>query len=115
VVWSRTWKEYVAPAQDFRVRVRKEEAAPLTAYDELSRYDIRVLTEIHVEYGKYPTWQLVRVLHGQLPEWTYPRGSSRVIDPADILRACGWSPAAIERATQESQSDLLLEQLGTIV
>ena len=104
----RVWRQYISSRQGYEVAVQPGQPIPqsLAAYDELSRYDIRILTETHLKYGQYPKWQLVKLLHRELPEWKNPRGSSTPIDPAEILRAAGKSNAEIQRIAREAESSL---------
>jgi uncharacterized phage-associated protein len=102
------WREYISPPDGYEVAVRSDRPPPqsLVAYDELSRYDIRVLTEMHLRYGRYSKWDLVKVLHNELPEWKNPSGSSTRIDPADILTAAGKTQGEIQRIAREAESSL---------
>lgn len=78
----------------------KDPAAPT---DELSRYELRLLADVHEKFGAIDRWDLVKMLHTILPEWTDPDGSAIRIDPADILRAESRSEDEIERVRQDAQ------------
>jgi len=102
------WREYISPPDGYEVAVRSDRPPPqsLTAYDELSRYDIRVLTDTHLKYARCSKWDLVEILHRELPEWKRPHGSSTRIDPAEILKAAGKTQAEIQRIAKDAEASI---------
>jgi uncharacterized phage-associated protein len=104
-----TWHEYISTPEKYAVRLNKN--TPNEAdYDELSPHNIGVLRQIFAAFGKMTPWALVRYTH-TLPEWINPRGSSRAIDPATILRESGKSDTEIERVAQRAEANAFLELL----
>lgn len=91
------WTEYISePVHNLEVSLRK----PEPEVDELSRYELSVLTDIYTEFGQKTFGALVDYTH-DLPEWEDPRGSSVPIDPAAILREAGWDEDEIQAVAQE--------------
>jgi uncharacterized phage-associated protein len=80
-IMRTAWSQYVGPAVDKSVQL----VQPPPDAGALSRYEIRVLGEVHAEHGHRTQWELERLTH-DLPEWRNPHGSSKLIDPADILK-----------------------------
>lgn len=78
------WAQYVGRGKGFRVFLRTQ--YPET--DELSPYEIRLLTDTHLLYGHYRFSDFRELTHG-FPEWHDPGPSSAPIDPGDILRDAG--------------------------
>ncbi len=77
------WADCISPpfAYEVHLEVDKPEV------DELSRYEMRVLGEIHARFGGMDRWALVDWLHENIPEWKDPDGSVLPIRFADVLRA----------------------------
>jgi len=99
------WPEYVKRGAGRRVLLCGER--PET--DELSLYEIRVLTEIHSEYGGY-SFSAFRELTHDLPEWRDPGASSSLIEPEEILRSSGKSESEIERLVADADAHWLMAQ-----
>ena len=78
------------------------------SFDELSRYEMRVLDAIDEQFGQMNIWKLRDYTH-TLPEWRDPRGSSLRIDPAEILRAADKSEKEIERISREAEELWLID------
>jgi uncharacterized phage-associated protein len=95
---GEAWREYISAPASWRVRGQKDEPEA----DELSDYEISILDKIDDEYGSLPRFTLSAITH-ELPEWENPHGSSRVIDPADILRHVGKSPQEIAEVADEAE------------
>ncbi len=91
------WFEYVSEPEGYDVHVVKQGET-----DELSRYECRVLESIDEKFGRLDRFVL-RDLSHELPEWQDPHGSSRPIDPAEILRAADHAAAEIERIAAEAE------------
>ena len=95
---GEVWREYLSEPSNFKVTAQKRD--PET--DELSDYEIAVLDEIDAEFGAMDRFALSKSTH-ELPEWTDPRGSSKPIDPADILEHAGKSRDAIAEIADEAE------------
>ena len=100
------WFEYISEPQGYDVALRKPE--PETG--ELSRYELRVLKEIHDVFGNTNKWDLVKYCH-TLPEWHDPRGSALQIEPAEILRAADRAEEEISRISGEAEELWFFESL----
>jgi uncharacterized phage-associated protein len=92
------WFEYVSEKNGYDICLTTENPER----DELSRYELGVLARIDEKYGHLNRWA-VRDLSHQLPEWKDPQGSSKPIDPADILRAMGKPEKEIERIAADAE------------
>lgn len=101
------WFEYVSDPQGYEVVLRK--AHPEVG--ELSRYEIRVLKETHQAFGGIGKWDLVKYCHKMLPEWRDPKGSSLLIEPADILRSEDRGEDEIRRVAGEAEELWFFENL----
>ncbi len=95
---TKDWYEYVTEADNYNVSLAKEN--PET--DELSKYELKVLEKIFTEHGHKSRHDLITLTH-DLPEWRYPGGSSRVINPEEILKAEGVSQETIDRMSEEAE------------
>lgn len=108
--WGKTeddpWYEYISERTNHEVSL----ANPKLEFDELSEYEIEVLTSIHDDYGKLTQWEL-RALTHRLPEWQDPNGSSLPIDPITILRTEGKSDVEIKALAHMAEEVLFLEEL----
>jgi uncharacterized phage-associated protein len=65
---------------------------------------------VFARYGHMTRWQLRDFTH-TLPEWHDPQGSSRPIDPADILRHAGYSEAEIRDVAAELEESALADAI----
>jgi len=70
----------------------------------------QLIDEIFARYGHMTRWQLRDFSH-TLPEWQDPQGSSRRIDPADILRSAGYSDEAIDDIAAELEESVLADSI----
>lgn len=100
------WYEYMSETTNYEVSL----VCTIPELDELSEYEIDILTNIHDEYGKLDQWEL-RALTHRLPEWQDPLGSSLPIDPVSILRFEGKSDAEIQALAHIAEEVLFLEEL----
>ncbi|MGH7906701.1 MAG: Panacea domain-containing protein [Candidatus Binataceae bacterium] len=100
------WFEYVSEKDGYDVCLAK----PDPERDELSDYELDVLAGVDEEFGHLSRWEVRDISH-TLPEWKNPQGSSRSIDPAEILRAAGKSEEQIGRAAAEAEELCLFETL----
>jgi uncharacterized phage-associated protein len=104
------WYEYITEPDGYDVAL----AGRPTEIDELSEYEIGILHEMHGTYGRIDKWDLVGILHGKLPEWRDPGGSSFEIDPAEILKAEGKSPDEIEKISADAAEISMIDNLPRI-
>jgi uncharacterized phage-associated protein len=78
--------------------------------DQLSPAEEQLIDEVFARYGHMTRWQLRDFTH-TLPEWHDPQGSSRPIDPADILRHAGYSEAEIRDVAAELEESALADAI----
>lgn len=100
------WDRYIAPKRDHEVSLRGGECPR----DQLSAAELALIDEIFEEYGHKSRWELRDFTH-TLPEWQDPRGSSRRIDPADILRCEGFSEEEIRGVASDLEESALADTL----
>lgn len=101
------WSEYISDPSGFEVTLKVAE----THTDELSRYELRLLEEMHRQFGHMDKWELVNMLHRLLPEWRDPGNSSAAISPEDILLAAGKSPEEIAQAQRNANELCFFDSL----
>jgi len=104
---ARAWLEYISEPSSYDVRLR----APEPDDSELSDYEIRILGEVHQQYGAIDRFELCEMTH-TLPEWFDPERSSREIRPEDILRAEGWSEPDIREAVEQSEDLFSIDRVA---
>jgi Protein of unknown function (DUF4065) len=102
------WADYISPplAYEVQLKVGGPEA------DELSRYELRVLGEVHARFGGMDRWALVDWLHENIPEWQDPDGSVLPIRFADVLRAHDISEQDIQKIRREAEFLWAIGSLG---
>ncbi|MCA1791519.1 MAG: SocA family protein [Thioalkalivibrio sp.] len=100
------WHTVVAGKQNNEVRLVSD-AVP---NDHLSEAEEQLIDEIFARFGYMTRWQLRDYTH-TLPEWRDPDGSSRPIDPADILRTAGFSEDDIRAVASELEEARLADSL----
>lgn len=67
----------------------------------LSETDLECLDAVWAEFGHWDKFKLRDYTHSQAcPEWEDPRGSSRPIPPARLLKALGYKPEQVEALTK---------------
>jgi len=103
---GQTWREYVSEPARWKVKGQKSEPEA----GELSEYEIGILDGIDAEFGSMDRFALSRLLH-DLPEWEDPHGSSRPIDPAEILRHAGKSPEEIAEIADRADQLAFMRKL----
>ena len=103
------WFEYISEPTNYDVAVINEFRTE--DFDELSAKEIAILDDICARYGGVGKWALVDYTH-QLPEWHDPHGSSFTIDPADILRAEGFSADQIRHIARRAEDSFMTRKLG---
>jgi uncharacterized phage-associated protein len=86
---------------------------PTPDFDELSEYEMQVLTEVDEQLGRLNQWELADLTH-TLPEWRDPEGSSIPIDPADILKAEGLSSEQIRDVVLSAEELFILRNIGAL-
>jgi len=101
------WFDYVSPPTDYTVRLMAEPEV-----DELSEYELGLLTKIDEQFGHLSQWQLRDYTH-TLPEWEDPHGSSLQIEPADILRLEAFSPDDVRRIHEEAEAGWLIGRIAS--
>jgi len=89
---SPIWSRYITSVKEKQATLSTDKPE----IGELSSYDIRLLAETYSTYGDY-TFQQLKVLTHEFPEWKNPGKSSTVIPPEEILRAEGKSADEVER------------------
>ena len=94
------WHDYVTPPTNYKVEATGSEEID-EADDELSDYDKVVLDTIFDEFGGRTWGDLIDYTH-TLPEWVDPKGSSRDIDPRDILESAGLDEEEISWAEHDA-------------
>jgi uncharacterized phage-associated protein len=92
------WFDYITEPSNYDVSLEID----IPASDELSRYELDLLKQVHDRFGSMDKWALRDLTH-TLPEWVDPRGSSVPIDPESILRAAGKSPEQIEKMSADAE------------
>jgi uncharacterized phage-associated protein len=105
------WFEYISIPENYSVSLKK--ANP--EVDELSDYELQVLDNVYDRFGKMNRWDLVKLLHDALPEWTDPQGSSFRIAPEKILEAAHRTPEEISRIARRAHELEVFDRLGRSV
>jgi uncharacterized phage-associated protein len=101
------WTEHVGPPEGKDKEVRLRQPAP--TFGKLSRYEIRILSEIYDEHGWRSQWELGDLTHA-LPEYRDPQGSSTPIDPGDILKHQLKSDEKVARRVKLAESFYEIEK-----
>ena len=91
------WAAHISSPTAYNVEL----IAP-TGSDQLSRAEERLIDEIYEKYGHLDKWVLSKKSH-QLPEWTFPDGSSIPIEIEDILLNTG--------AANEDEADAIAREI----
>lgn len=100
------WHTVIAPKRNNEVQLVSESVPN----DHLSPAEEALIDEIFTQYGHMTRWQLRDFTH-TLPEWQDPQGSSRRIDPAEILRVAGYSEDEIQQVASEMEESALADAL----
>lgn len=109
------WNQYIKPRSSYR-RILVERPLPtsdaeaVACYDELSADDRAILGEIGARYGHLSFEELRAVAH-DLPEYEPVGRSSKPIDPATILRCEQWAEQDIEAVRSEAAADQAFRSL----
>ena len=99
-----TWNQIISAPHEYDVKLLDD--CPTS---ELSEAEIKVTREIDAQYGGLDKWELVKVLHDELPEWENPGDSALPIDYRDVLVAGGKKNPDIEEIESELHGIALLE------
>lgn len=100
------WHEHIAPKANHEVRLTGR-AIP---NEHLSPAEEALIDEVFAKYGRMNRWELRDFTH-TLPEWEDPKGSSRLIDPADILRNSGYSDEQIRDIENDLEETRLADAI----
>ncbi len=100
------WHEHIAPKENHEVRLTGR-AIP---NEHLSPAEEALIDEVFAKYGRMNRWELRDFTH-TLPEWEDPKGSSRLIDPADILRNSGYSDEQIRDIENDLEETRLADAI----
>lgn len=71
--------------------------------DHISPYDEQTLRRVFETHRGDRDWEVVDATH-ELPEWSDPDGSSRPIEPAEILRHAGFDEEAVRLCVEEANA-----------
>ena len=97
------WDKWVSDRAENTVALRDESMIRTPEEDllALSETDLECLGEIWSKFGHWDRWDLVNYTHSPAcPEWEDPKGSSRPIPPARLLKAVGYKPEQVEVLTK---------------
>lgn len=82
------WNRHITPPADYKVKLTK--CSHKEVINSLSEYEIELAKTIFEQYGDMDRWELVKLLHKILPEWSDPgEGNRSPINLQDILSSCG--------------------------
>lgn len=101
------WNALISPPQNYEVALAQGE--PKT--DRLSRYEIRILTELAERFQHWDQWEIAKYTH-DLPEYIDPNGSSITVDPRTILFAEGIGDDEVHRVAQDAEERWKMGQLA---
>ncbi|HUT85837.1 MAG TPA: Panacea domain-containing protein, partial [Elusimicrobiales bacterium] len=94
------WSKYISnPMGNKEVRLKKK-----PSFDELSNAEISIIKDIFRKYGHMKRWELVDLLHKNLPEWKDTKNSSIPIHYKDILKTSKKSKKEIEHIISDIES-----------
>ena len=91
------WFEHISEPSDHEVTLLSA-----AGDDELSEYELDLLSTIDKRFGGMNKWALRDYTH-TLPEWEDPKGSSLPIEPADLLRKADVPPETIRQIGEEAE------------
>lgn len=84
-VRQEDWLEFISPRSGTRLRLSQE--VTVDDLDELSRGDLRVLSDVWEEFNDIDRFDLADWTHKFCPEWRDPNKSSIPIELATIFKA----------------------------
>jgi uncharacterized phage-associated protein len=109
------WHDCITAPSDHQVSLKQSK--PLD-FDQLSKYETRIISQLHEKYGSIDRFDLARMTHTLCPEWKDPGESSVPIRLEDILRGDGLAEHEIEEWKQEAQAvetlELVQEAIDTV-
>lgn len=97
------WETWVSDRADNSVALRDESMirSPEEDLMALSDTDLECLSSVWAEFGHWDKYKLRDYTHSAAcPEWEDPKGSSRPIPPARLLKAVGYAPEQVEVLTK---------------
>ncbi|PTP23813.1 hypothetical protein CWO07_22725 [Vibrio splendidus] len=103
------WQSFIKDEANYEVSL--SEAISEDDIDELSRAEMKILDDIHSEFGQMGGFDLVGYTHDHCAEWNDPNGSSFPISPESILRAVGKSETQIEKLVLKYQESRQLQSI----
>jgi uncharacterized phage-associated protein len=106
---DRPWSKCISDRTGYDVRLISE-----PTFEELSEYEMELLTEIHARFGSMTQFQLRDLTH-TLPEWHDPDGSSLAIDPIEILKSAGLSDEAVREVVLDAEELYFLRQSPSMI
>jgi len=101
-----SWSRYISDRDGYNLSLTIEDPSN----EELSDYEVRILTQIHDQYGHLTPFQLRDLTHN-LPEWKDPMGGSLPIDPVTVLESAGKSREEILENLQQSEELYFLDTI----
>jgi len=101
------WFRIISEPSNYLVALKEE-----PDFEELSDFEIEVLTSIYQKFGSMDQWRLKDMTH-ELPEWVDPQGSSLPIDTDIILEHAGKSQEDIARIRSNAQELVFLSRMKT--
>jgi uncharacterized phage-associated protein len=99
------WFTYVSERQNhtlYGVKINTET-------DELSQFELKILKEVYVEFGRMDPFAVSGWTH-KFPEYTDPNGGSLPIDPTIILREAGRTDEEIRELMQLCEESAFLKR-----
>lgn len=89
------WDDWISDKADYVVGLRKPHVDP-DDFDELSRTDLAVLSDVWKQFGEMGKYEIRDYTHNprNCPEWKNPNGSSRPIGYEDVFVALGYDQDA---------------------
>jgi uncharacterized phage-associated protein len=104
------WAKFIEPP-DANDDVRLKAGATFDT-DELSRYELRILTEELAKWGDYAPFALADELHKVCLEWQLPPGAVAPIDYVDLLRKNGKTDSEIDDIERDAELSYAHMTLG---
>jgi uncharacterized phage-associated protein len=101
-----TWAEHIQRKDDYDVVLVKDPGD-----DELSDFDVALLTKLFKSYRRYSYSGMIDIVH-RLGEWENPGASSKPLPVEDILRAAG---ADDEEVGDVERINLHLRQVDSLL
>ncbi|MBN9309307.1 Panacea domain-containing protein [Devosia sp.] len=79
------WREFISDRENYHFSVARPDIS-VASLDELSRAEVRILSETWAEFGGMDQWQLAEYTHKHCPEWEDPDGSSNPIPYSRVFK-----------------------------